>query len=209
MTEAVQLPVFSSAGDPLEKMSVPEAIAGVPNSHVVYLAVVRQLANARVGSASTKTKGEVRGGGRKPWRQKHTGRARQGSIRAPQWPGGGIVFGPRPRSYGQDMPAGVRTVAFRSVLAERARQGRLAILDGIALDSAKTKHACAFLKKLSFEKGVLFVTKGPEPEIKRAFRNIPGVRVERAEGVSLYDLLKFGHVAVVRDAFDELLKRCG
>ena len=210
MAEAVPtLPAFSAAGEPAGTEPMPAVLAGHPNEHAVYLAVVSQLANARQGTASTKTKGEVSGGGKKPYKQKHTGRARQGSTRNPQWRHGGVAFGPRPRKYGHEVPAATRRLAFRSVLAGKSREGRLVVLAGLVLPGAKTREAAGLLKKLNLQGRVLLVVPAHDTGVRRAFRNMPAARVDTAAAVSVYDLLNAHHIVVVRDALAALLARCG
>jgi large subunit ribosomal protein L4 len=209
MTEkTMELPLFDPAGEQAGSIAVPAIFAASPNNHAVYLATVRQYANRRAGTSSTQTRGEVSGGGRKPWKQKHTGRARQGSIRAPQWPGGGIAFGPKPRGYAMDLPARTRRQAMRSALAGKMRAGQVAILQELKLASSKTRDAVALLRKVgAAESGLLVVSSGSE-EIRRAFRNLPGCRMEPASAVSVGDVLKFHRVVIVRDALEALEKRC-
>lgn len=206
---ALTLPSFTAAGDPSGSMPAPAVLSGHPNDHAIYLAVISQLANARAGTASTKTKGEVSGGGKKPYKQKHTGRARQGSTRNPQWSGGGVAFGPRPRKYHREVPAATRRLALRSVLAGKVREGRVVVLDALALEANKTKHVAALLRKLKFEGNVLVVLNIADAGIKRAFRNMPAARVDAAWAVSAYDLLKSRHVIIVKDALEAIVKRCG
>ncbi len=204
----IPLPVFNQSGDPAGSIDAPGAFLVRPNAHILYLAVVKQLANARVGSASTKTKGEVRGGGKKPWKQKHTGRARQGSIRNPHWSGGGVAFGPRPRKYTKEMPTRVRRIALQSALAGKARAGQVAVLETLSLDPPKTKVAAALLKKMSVSGRTLVVLMSRDNPSARAFRNIPDTRVESAATVSVYDLVSARHILVLQDALDVLVKRC-
>jgi large subunit ribosomal protein L4 len=208
VSDSIQIPVFSHSGDPSGTVEAPGAFTSRPNTHVVYLAVVKQLANARVGTASTKTKGEVRGGGKKPWRQKHTGRARQGSFRSPQFRHGGVVFGPRPRKYAHELPAQVRRLALRSVLAGKTKAGQVAVLESLSIDPPKTKAAAALLKKMSISGRSLIVLPAGPSAAARAFRNLADARVETANTVSVYDLLNARHVVIVREALDALAARC-
>ncbi|MEK7475532.1 MAG: 50S ribosomal protein L4 [Candidatus Coatesbacteria bacterium] len=211
MTTAVvpSLSKFDAAGEPAGTVVAPAVFAVHPHAHAVYLAVVAQLSNARVGTASTKTKGEVSGGGRKPWRQKHTGRARQGSTRAPQWPGGGISFGPRPRKYPKDLPRGIRRLALRSVLAAKMKDGRVVVVNRPVLDPPKTKTIASLLAKLGTEGAVVFVGDGRDEGLLRACRNLPRVRVAMAADVSVYDLLNASRIMVTAEALASLAKRCG
>jgi len=172
-------------------------------THLLYEVVKMQLACRRRGTASTKTRGEVRGGGRKPWRQKGTGRARQGSIRAPHWVGGGTVFGPRPRDFSYRIPRKARRVALKSALSAKYRHGELMFLEGIDLPDHKTKSAIAFLKDLGLEgKKVLLVIEEIDFNLDKATRNLPQVKVLKAEGLNVYDLLDHEVVVCTKGALD-------
>jgi large subunit ribosomal protein L4 len=207
MSDPVTIQAFSSAGEPAGTVAVPEAFTGKMRAHAVWLASVRQMANARTGTHKTKTRGEVSGGGKKPWKQKHTGRARQGSIRAPQWRHGAIIFGPRPRRYGHDLPAKVRRLAMRGAVAEKIRAG-LVLAVGDLKGVGKTRDAAALLKKAGVERGALVVLSAADPAVTRAFRNLPGVRIETVAGASVYDMLSYRQVVMVDGALDALAKRC-
>ena len=205
----MEMPVFTGKGEPAGSLAAPSAFGKPAGGHAVYLAVLRQLANARTGTQSTKTKGLVSGGGRKPWTQKGTGRARQGSIRAPQWRGGGVAFGPLPRKYGKDLPEKVRRIALRGALARKIGTGRVVVLKGLDLEEPRTRHAAAFLKKLGFGRSALLIFPSVDPMASRAFRNLPEVRLEPADAVTVFDILKFRHVAILEGALDPLARRCG
>lgn len=196
--------ILNSMGEKKEERVLREGLLESPvNTHLLYEVVKMQLACRRRGTASTKTRGEVRGGGRKPWRQKGTGRARQGSIRAPHWVGGGTVFGPRPRDFSYRMPRKARRVALRSALSAKYRDGELMFVEGIDLPDHKTKSAIAFLKGLGLEgKKVLLVVEELDFNLDRATRNIPKVKVLKAEGLNVYDLLDHEVVVCTKGALD-------
>ena len=178
----------STAGD----FELNESIFGIePNNAVMFEAVVMQRASLRQGSHKVKNRSEVRGGGRKPWRQKGTGRARQGSIRSPQWRGGGVVFGPTPRSYSYKLPKKVRRLAIKSALSSKVVEEKLLVLEGLTFESPKTKEFASVLKNLSVDKKVLVVTDGLDENVALAGRNIPGVTIVSAKGVNILDVL--GH----------------
>lgn len=172
-----------------------------PNKHVIYLSVVRQLANARTGTASTLTKSEVRGGGRKPWKQKGTGRARSGSIRSPLWKGGGVIFGPKPRSYEKDMPKKVKKLAIRSALSSELN--KLIIISGSLVSSHKTSEFVTMLEKLNLNKEdlkkVLLVV-GDNSNVRMSARNLPNVKTVYPEHVGAYDLLNAKVILVTEDS---------
>jgi large subunit ribosomal protein L4 len=171
--------------------------------HLFHAEVRRQMAARRAGTHSTKNRAGVSGGGAKPWRQKGTGRARQGTIRAPQWVGGGVVFGPVPRSYELALPKKVRRAALRSALSQRVREGTLRVLDGFALDAFSTKRMAAILKGLgAVEGGALIVIEAPNPTVEASARNLPGVGVIRAEGLNVLDVLRHAHLVMTRAALE-------
>jgi large subunit ribosomal protein L4 len=168
--------------------------------------VVAQLAARRSGSAATKNRALVSGGGAKPWRQKGTGRARQGSIRSPQWEKGGVVFGPQPRSYAQRLPKKVRKAALRSVLSLRNKEGRVKVVDRFDLPEAKTKRVVERLKQLEIY-DVLIVTRERDSELERASRNLPRVRVLPVRGLNPFDVLARSHLLLVGDAPEAIAER--
>jgi large subunit ribosomal protein L4 len=171
-----------------------------PNIQVMHQALLRQLANARLGTRDTKTRGEVRGGGRKPWRQKGTGRARQGSIRSPQWVGGGTVWGPQQRSFKQDMPRKMRRLAVRSALSAKARDERLTVIEGLAEIEPKTKAMKTLLAALPGSRSVLIVTDGSVEPIRRASGNLGNVWTVDARYLNVRDILKFDRMLLTREA---------
>jgi large subunit ribosomal protein L4 len=171
-----------------------------PNIQVMHQALLRQLANARLGTRNTKTRGEVRGGGRKPWRQKGTGRARQGSIRSPQWKGGGVVWGPHPRSFKQDMPRKMRQLAVRSALSAKARDDRLTVIEGLGEIEPRTKAMLAVLETLPASRSFLIVTDGKVEPIRRSAGNLENAWVIDARYVNVRDVLKYDRLLVTREA---------
>lgn len=188
----------------LEDLNVNENLFGKePNLHVMHLAVIRQLANARIGTASTLTRAEVRGGGKKPWKQKGTGRARAGSIRSPLWKGGGIIFGPKPRSYEKDMPKKLRKLALVSALS--SEKEKMVVLSGDLISSPKTKNFIDLLKKLDLEKvkKVLLVI-NDNINVRLASRNLPNVKVVYPSNLGVYDIVNADKVLISEDSLSTL-----
>lgn len=188
--------VLSQTGASVGEIELNDAIFGIePNEAVLFDAVIAQRASLRQGNHKVKNRSEVAGGGRKPWRQKGTGRARQGSIRSPQWRGGGIVFGPTPRSYSYKLPKKVRRLALKSALSAKVIEQNFLVLDALTLDAPKTKDFKAILSALEINTKALFVTAELNENVALSARNIPGVTVLAAEGINVLDLL--GHDKVV------------
>ena len=188
--------VLSQTGASVGEIELNDAIFGIePNEAVLFDAVVAQRASLRQGNHKVKNRSEVSGGGRKPWRQKGTGRARQGSIRSPQWRGGGIVFGPTPRSYSVKLPKKVRRLALKSALSAKVVEQNFVVLDALQLNAPKTKDFKAILGNLNIAKKALFVTAELDENVALSARNIPGVTVLTASGINVLDLL--GHDKVV------------
>lgn len=184
--------LYKQDGSTAGEFELNESIFGIePNNAVMFEAVVMQRASLRQGSHKVKNRSAVRGGGRKPWRQKGTGRARQGSIRSPQWRGGGVVFGPTPRSYSYKLPKKVRRLAIKSALSSKVVEENFLVLEALSFESPKTKEFASVLKNLSVDKKVLVVTDGLDENVALAGRNIPGVTIVSATGVSVLDVL--GH----------------
>lgn len=184
-----------------------ERIFGVnPRPHLLHQAVVMQLRNRRAGTAATKSKGFVRGGGKKPWRQKGTGRARAGSIRSPIWVGGGTIFGPQPRDYSFRMPRKARREALLSALSLKHQEGKLIVLDKLELEEAKTKLVASALAELKVQSALLVVSQS-DVKIERAARNLPKIKVLRVEGLNVYDLLRYDHLVLMEDALKLLEER--
>ena len=188
--------VLSQTGASVGEIELNDAIFGItPNEAVLFDAVIAQRASLRQGNHKVKNRSEVAGGGRKPWRQKGTGRARQGSIRSPQWRGGGIVFGPTPRSYSYKLPKKVRRLALKSALSAKVLEQNFLVLDALTFDAPKTKDFKAVLAALEINKKALFVTAEVNENVALSARNIAGVTVVTAEGINVLDLL--GHDKVV------------
>jgi large subunit ribosomal protein L4 len=197
--------VVDQTGATTGELELPAEIFGGPvHTGVMHQALIRQMANARQGTHDTKTRTEVRGGGKKPWRQKGTGRARQGSIRSPQWAGGGIVFGPTPRSYRQDMPRKQRRLALRSALASKAQDGNIAVLGAFELDAPRTRAVVDLLRTIEAGARVLVVLGSHNEPLERSSRNLPEVKVILAANLSVRDLLTADTVLMTRDALDHV-----
>jgi large subunit ribosomal protein L4 len=190
-TKTFEAPVYSAQGKKGAARQLPEGtFDGIVNVPVMHQAVKAFLANRRQGTAKTKTRGEVTGGNQKPWKQKGTGRARQGSTRAPNWPGGGTVFGPQPRSYTQIVPKQVRALARKSALNARAREGAVVLLDAIQYDAPKTKAMVALLDKIGAAgKKVLLLTDGVKPNVYLSARNLTRAHVMPYSDASTYHIL--------------------
>jgi len=184
------VPVYNTNGEQVGERELPDAIFGVePNLDLMHQALMRQLANARLGTHKTKTRGEVSGGGRKPWRQKGTGRARQGSTRSPIWRHGGIVFGPRPRGYEQDMPRKMRRAALRSALSSKAREGLVSVVDSLRLEQPRAKEMAQILANLKVAGDALIAISEPDVNVQLASRNLAGIEVILASYLNVRDLL--------------------
>ncbi len=197
----MELDVINSSGSKVKSIEVDEQVFGLkPRRAVVHQALLAQRANQRRGTHSTKTRGEVAGSTVKLFRQKGTGRARQGSIRAPHRRGGGIVFGPKPRSYKQDLPKRMRRLAIRSVLSARAADGDLRVIDMLSFEKPKTKELQSLLETLGFERKTLVVTAQPEPMIKRSAGNMPRVKWLPAAYLNVLDLLSYRSLLMTEDA---------
>jgi large subunit ribosomal protein L4 len=201
----LQVGLYSSSGERSGEVALPESIFGeTPNRAVMHQAYLRQLANARQGTAATKTRAMVSGGGAKPYRQKGTGRARHGSEREPSMVGGGTVFGPQPRSFAQRMPRKMRRLALRSALSVKAAEGRVAVLDGFALEEPKTKVMAELLRAVGVEDTALVVLPAPNDVVSRSAGNLPWAKVVLARNLSLYDIFTHDHLVIARDALELL-----
>ena len=174
--------------------------------HLLHQTVVMQLNNRRAGTAATKSKGLVRGGGKKPWRQKGTGRARAGSIRSPLWVGGGTIFGPQPRDYSFRMPRKARKEALLSALSLKNRDGKIIVVDKLELEEAKTKLMVKALAELKVTSALIVIPQ-PDEKIERSSRNIPALKVLRVEGLNVYDLLRYEHLILTEGALKLLEER--
>lgn len=173
---------------------------------LLHQAVVMQLNNRRKGSASTKSKGLVRGGGKKPWRQKGTGRARSGSIRSPIWVGGGTIFGPQPRDYSYRLPRKARREALLSALSMKNHEGKIIVLDKLELEEPKTKLMAQALAELKVDSALIVIPQSDE-KIERSARNLPRVKVLRVEGLNVYDLLRYEHLILTQEALKSIEER--
>ena len=192
--------VFNMEGKEVGTMDLNDAVFGVEiNDHLVHLAVVRQLANNRQGTQKAKTRSEVRGGGRKPWRQKGTGHARQGSTRSPQWTGGGVVFTPTPRDYDMKMNKKERRAALKSALTSRVQENKLIVLDELKLDEVKTKAMQNVLNNLNVSKA-LVVLNDNDSNVVLSARNIPDVVTALPNTINVYDVLKYNTVILTKAA---------
>jgi large subunit ribosomal protein L4 len=189
------LPVYNMAGEQVEERELPDQVFGVePNAAVMHQAYLRQMANARLGTHQTKTRAEVSGGGRKPWRQKGTGRARQGSTRAPHWRHGGIVFGPHPRSYEVKMPKKMRRLALKSALSDKVASERLVLVDQLTMEAPRTKDFQDFLGNLSIASNVLVLLPEQDVIVEKSASNLPYVKLLRANCLNVRDLLQYDYL---------------
>ena len=196
--------VYNIEGKEVGTMELSDAVFGVEvNEHLMHLAVVSQLANKRQGTQSAKTRAEVSGGGRKPWRQKGTGHARQGSTRAPQWTGGGVVFAPKPRDYSVKMNKKEKAAAIKSALSSKVAEEKFIVVDGLAFDEIKTKKMAAVLENLKVNKALVVLDKKDDNVILSA-RNIPEVRTVLSGSVNVYDVLKYGNVVITKEAVAQI-----
>ena len=193
--------LFNQAGSSVGEIELNDKVFGIePNESVLFEAIISQRASLRQGNHKVKNRSEVAGGGRKPWKQKGTGRARQGSIRSPQWRGGGVVFGPTPRSYAYKLPKKVRRLAIKSALSTKVLEQNLVVLDALSFDAPKTKDFKSVLAALEISKKALFVTSEVNENAILSARNIPGVTVLTAEGINVLDLLGHDKVVFTQDA---------
>jgi len=200
-----KLAVLDVNGKQVGDIELNDSVFGIePNEHVIYEAVVMQQASLRQGTHATKNRSAVRGGGRKPWRQKGTGRARQGSIRSPQWVGGGVVFGPSPRSYSFKLPKKVRRLAIKSALSAKVRDNETIILDQLTMETPKTKAFAEVLKNLSVNEKALIVINDDNEATVLSARNIPTVKLVSADQVNVYDVVNSGKLIMTKDAAEKL-----
>jgi large subunit ribosomal protein L4 len=200
MTQMANVSVFNMEGKEVSTMELNDTVFAAPiNEHLVHMAVVQQLANKRQGTQSAKTRSEVSGGGKKPWRQKGTGHARQGSTRSPQWTGGGVVFAPKPRDYSFKMNRKEKNAAIKSVLTSKVNDSKFIVLDELKFDEIKTKQVVNVLKNLNVEKA-LIVTAEKDEKVVLSAKNIPTVRTALTNTINVYDILKYDTVVVTKDA---------
>ncbi len=193
--------VFNMAGAQVGEIDLKDSVFGIePNEAVVHQVVKAQMVNRRQGTLATKTRGMVRGGGKKPWRQKGTGRARAGTRRSPVWRGGGIVFGPHPREFDMRLPRKVRRLGMKSVLSDKVINCDIVVLDELRFEEPKTKRMVEVLNALQLDQKVLVVTADGNPGVVKSARNIPGVKPVRADFMNVYDLLAYDKLVITKDA---------
>ncbi len=193
--------LYNMNGEVVGDIELDDNIFGIEvNKEVMHMAVVNQLANKRQGTQSTKTKSEVRGGGAKPWKQKGTGRARQGSIRSNQWTGGGIALGPKPRSYRFALPKKVKRLALKSALTSKVNGNEIIVLDTLGFEEIKTKQMVKVLGNLKVDSSVLVVLAEKDEKVQRSAGNIPGVKTALVNTMNTYDLLKYNKFIITKDA---------
>lgn len=197
----MQVPVYNQAGESVDQVELRDDIFGItPNKSVMHQALVRQLANGRQGTADTKTRGEVSGGGRKPWKQKGTGRARQGSTRAPHWKGGGTVFGPHPRKYVQRMPKQMRRLALRSALSAKAAEDQIRVISAFGMAAPRTSELDGLLGSLKCPTTALILLPDRDEVVVRSARNLVGVKTLRTSYLNVRDLLGHDFLIMSREA---------
>lgn len=197
--------VYNIAGEKTGDLELSSKVFDVEiREHAVHQVVVALLANKRQGTQSAKTRAEVSGGGKKPWRQKGTGRARQGSIRSPQWIHGGVVFAPKPRSYRVSVPKSIKRVAMKSVLTSKVREENLLVLDKISFDAPKTKNMVKILEAFNLDSKLLLITKDVDNNVYRSSTNLQNVKVMPVNNINVYDLLKYEKLMITQDAVKKL-----
>ncbi|SEC20201.1 50S ribosomal protein L4 [Paenibacillus sp. GP183] len=197
--------LYNVTGAQVGEVELSDAVFGIePHVHAIHEAVLLQQASLRQGTHKTKGRSEVRGGGRKPWKQKGTGRARQGSIRSPQWKGGGTVFGPTPRSYGYKLPRKVRRLAIRSALSSKVIENEVIVLDQLTLNAPKTKEFAAILSNLKVASKALVVGLTLDENVALSARNIPGVKFVAADGISVLDVMLHDKLIITKDAVQKV-----
>ena len=200
-----KIDVYDINGKKVKELELNEAVFGIePNEAIVHSVLKNYLANQRQGTQSTKTRSEVSGGGRKPWRQKGTGRARQGSIRAPQWIKGGIALGPKPRSYKYTVNKKERQLAVKSVLSSKVLENELVVVDSLPLNDIKTKEMVKALSNLKVEGKALIMLPEKNEKVQKSARNIEGVKTTLVETINVYDLLKYNKLVVTEDTVKKL-----
>ncbi|MBQ9438354.1 MAG: 50S ribosomal protein L4 [Lachnospiraceae bacterium] len=200
-----EVTIYNMEGEEVGKLELNDAVFGVEvNEHLLHMARVHHLAAKRQGTQSAKTRGEVRGGGRKPWRQKGTGHARQGSIRAPQWKGGGVVFAPKPRDYSFKMNKKEKRAALRSALTDKVNEGKFIVLDSLTMEEYKTKVFKGILEKLKVEGKSYVVTLQKDEKVVISARNLPTVKTTDAGSLSTYDILDAKTMVVTKDAVSRI-----
>lgn len=197
--------VVDMAGKSVGEITLSDAVFGIkPNAAVMHAAVVNYLANQRQGTQSTLTRSEVSGGGRKPWKQKGTGRARQGSTRAPQWTHGGIALGPKPRDYSYELPKKVKRLALKSAFSTKVADNDLIVVDNIAVEGFKTKAVVEMLSKLGADKKALIVMPELDQKLIKSAANIPGVKTALVNTINVYDILNYDKFIVAKGALEKI-----
>ena len=200
-----QVTVFDMTGKSVGEMTLSDAIFGIePNTSVMHAAVVNYLANQRQGTQSTLTRSEVSGGGRKPWKQKGTGRARQGSTRAPQWTHGGIALGPKPRDYSYELPKKVKRLALKSAFSAKVADNNLIVVDNIAVEGYKTKAVAEMLSNLGADKKALIVMPEVDAKLIKSAANIPGVKTALVNTINVYNILNCDKFIVAKSALEKI-----
>ncbi|HHP9969717.1 TPA: 50S ribosomal protein L4 [Listeria monocytogenes] len=200
-----KLSLLKQDGTNAGEITLNDTVFGIePNEKVVVDVILSQRASLRQGTHKVKNRSEVRGGGRKPWRQKGTGRARQGSIRSPQWRGGGVVFGPTPRSYAYKLPKKVRRLAIKSILSSKVNEEKLVVLEGLTFDAPKTKEFAAFLKNISVDTKALIVVAGESENVELSARNLQGITVIPAESMSVLEVAKHDKLIITKAAVEKV-----
>ncbi|GGE54390.1 50S ribosomal protein L4 [Pullulanibacillus camelliae] len=200
-----KLTVLDKSGSNVGEIELKDSVFGIePNEHVMYQAIIMQQASLRQGTHAVKNRSAVRGGGVKPWRQKGTGRARQGSIRSPQWVGGGVVFGPTPRSYSFKLPKKVRRLAIKSALSSKVKDNEIIVLDDLTLDAPKTKEFVNVLSNLSINEKALIVTSELHEATALSARNIPTVKLVTADQVTVLDVVNYNKLILTKAAAEKL-----
>ncbi|EIZ2480791.1 50S ribosomal protein L4 [Listeria monocytogenes] len=200
-----KLSLLKQDGTNAGEITLNDTVFGIePNEKVVVDVILSQRASLRQGTHKVKNRSEVRGGGRKPWRQKGTGRARQGSIRSPQWRGGGVVFGPTPRSYAYKLPKKVRRLAIKSILSSKVNEEKLVVLEGLTFDAPKTKEFAAFLKNISVDTKALIVVAGESENVELSARNLQGITVIPAESISVLEVAKHDTLIITKAAVEKV-----
>ena len=198
--------IYNMEGKEVGTIELNDAVFGVEvNEHLVHMAVVQQLANNRQGTQKAKTRSEVSGGGRKPWRQKGTGHARQGSIRAPQWTGGGVVFAPVPRDYSFKMNKKEKRAALKSALTGKVQDSKVIVVDELKFDAIKTKNFAEVMKNLNVNKGLVVLAQN-DANVVLSAKNIPTVNTTLVSTINVYDVMKAGTVVLTKDAVDKIVE---
>lgn len=205
----LEIDILNTSGEKVDSYRLdPEVFDGKVNKKLLYQVILGYLANQRKGTASSKTRAEVRGGGRKPWRQKYTGRARAGSIRSPIWRGGGVVFGPKPRDYSVKLTKKMKRLALKSSLNAKFKDEQLLLLDKLEVEEAKTRMFVKILRNLKLDRvKTLFVLEGVPETLRLSCRNVPYVFVGKAQNVTAYDILNYKKVIFTKDGLEKIIER--